>query len=55
MGENFKFQIQDIFLFLNIFWGEIGRFEKQIALSEKKASFNTNLFYANSTKNIRID
>ena len=36
MGENFKFQIQDIFLFLNIFWGEIGRFEKQIALSEKK-------------------
>ena len=35
MGGNFKFQAQDSF-FGTIFW-EIGRFEKRISLSEKKA------------------
>ena len=34
MGGDFKFQAQDSFL--EYFFGEIGRFEKQIALSEKK-------------------
>ena len=35
MGRNFKFQVQDSF-FWNIFFGEIRRFEKRIAVSEKK-------------------
>ena len=34
MGGNFKFQVQDSFF--GIFFGEIWRFEKRIALSEKK-------------------
>ena len=34
MGGNFKFQAQDSFL--EYFFLEIGRFEKRIALSEKK-------------------
>ena len=34
MGGNFKFQVQDSFLEYQFFGG--GRFEKQIALSEKK-------------------
>ena len=34
MGGNSKFQVQDSLL--EYFWGEIGRFEKRIALSEKK-------------------
>ena len=34
MGKNFEFQVQDSFL--EYFLGEIGRFEKRIALSEKK-------------------
>ena len=34
MGGNFKFQVHDSFL--EYFWGEIGRFEKRISLSEKK-------------------
>jgi hypothetical protein len=35
MGGNLKFQAQDSFL-EHFFW-EIGRFEKRISLSEKKA------------------
>ena len=35
MGGNFKFQAQDSFL--EYFFGEIGRLEKRISLSEKKA------------------
>ena len=34
MGGNFKFQVKDSFL--EYFFLEIGRFEKRIALSEKK-------------------
>ena len=34
MGVNFKFKVQDSFL--EYFWGEIGRFEKQTTLSEAK-------------------
>ena len=34
MGGNFKFQVQDSFL--EYFFWEIWRFEKRIALSEKK-------------------
>ena len=39
MGGNFKFQVQDNFL--EYFFLEIGRYEIQIALSEKKATFST--------------
>ena len=35
MGGNFKFQAQDSFL--ELFFWEIGRFEKRISLSKKKA------------------
>ena len=38
MGKNFKFQAQDSFL--EYFFLEIGRFEKLIALSEKKITFS---------------
>ena len=34
MGGNFEFQVHDSFL--ECFFFEIGRFEKRIALSEKK-------------------
>ena len=35
MGRNFKFQVQDSFFGI-VFFLEIERFEKRIALSEKK-------------------
>ena len=38
MGDNFEFQVQDIFF--GIFFLEIGRFEKRNALSEKKATIS---------------
>jgi hypothetical protein len=43
IGGKFKFQVQDSFW--NIFMLAIGRFEKHIALSGKKATFTTTLFY----------
>ena len=39
MGGNFKFQVQDSFL--EHFFGEIRRFEKQISLSEKNTPLST--------------
>jgi hypothetical protein len=39
MGGNFEFQVQDSFL--EYFFLEIGRFEKQIALTEKKPPLTT--------------
>ena len=42
MGGNFKFQVQDSFL--ECFFLEIGRFEKRISLSEKKAPLKVKIF-----------
>ena len=43
MGGNFKFQVQDSFL--EYFFLEIWRFEKRIALSEKKTTFNMGVYF----------
>ena len=53
MGGNFKFQAQDSSL--EYFFGEIGRFEKRIALSEKKPplgqiSYSDTFFQTNHKK-----
>ena len=45
MGRNFKFQVQDSDL--EYFFFEIWRFEKRIALSEKKPPLEKLLFFPN--------
>ena len=55
MGGNFKFQAQDIFLEY-FFISEIWRFEKQIALSEKKTPLAiTSMSFCTPSRNLKTE